>query len=89
MAHSGIDNIPTEGTWLLDKGERVLSPRQNRDLTQFLTKTNGGGRSQPVEVSINLSAVRDDDLLRMLSGRRSEIAGMVAAALSDSGITLG
>ncbi|MBV6534220.1 phage tail tape measure protein, partial [Ursidibacter maritimus] len=24
QAHSGIDNIPREGTWLLDKGERVV-----------------------------------------------------------------
>ncbi len=88
MAHSGIDNIPSEGTWLLDKGERVLSPRQNQDLTQFLsTKPQGG--SGPVEVSINLSAVRDEELLRMLSGRRGEIASMVAAALSDAGIKLG
>lgn len=89
MAHSGIDNIPNEGTWLLDKGERVLSPRQNRDLTQYLTQQSSGGRGQPVEVSINLSAVRDDELLRMLSGKRSEIAGMVASALADAGITLG
>lgn len=88
MAHSGIDNIPSEGTWLLDKGERVLSPRQNQDLTQFLS-SNAPGKSGPVEVSINLSAVRDDELLRMLSGRRGEIAGMVAAALADSGYKLG
>ena len=26
MAHNGIDNIPKEGTWLLDGGERVLNP---------------------------------------------------------------
>lgn len=25
MAHSGIDVVPTEGTWLLDKGERVYT----------------------------------------------------------------
>ncbi len=25
MAHSGIDAVPTEGTWLLDKGERVYT----------------------------------------------------------------
>lgn len=36
IAHSGIDNIPKEGTWLLDGGERVLNPQQNRDLTQYL-----------------------------------------------------
>lgn len=36
MAHNGIDNIPKEGTWLLDGGERVLNPKQNRDLTSYL-----------------------------------------------------
>lgn len=25
MAHDGIDSVPREGTWLLDKGERVLT----------------------------------------------------------------
>jgi len=43
MAHSGLDYIPNEGTWLLDKGERVLSPGQNSDLTRFLAATNNSG----------------------------------------------
>ena len=38
MAHDGIDNIPKEGTWLLDKGERVLSPRQNADFTRAMNE---------------------------------------------------
>lgn len=37
MAHDGIDNIPREGTWLLDGGERVLNPQQNKDLTNYLS----------------------------------------------------
>lgn len=41
MAHDGISNVPREGTWLLDKGERVLSPQQNSDFTSFMR--NGGG----------------------------------------------
>ncbi|MEG8265806.1 hypothetical protein MKS78_18705 [Acinetobacter baumannii] len=36
MAHNGIDNVPAEGTWLLDGGERVLNPNQNKDLTNYL-----------------------------------------------------
>ncbi|SHK68272.1 hypothetical protein [Halomonas caseinilytica] len=28
MAHDGIDRVPQEGTWLLDKGERVLTAEQ-------------------------------------------------------------
>lgn len=40
MAHDGIDNIPKEGTWLLDKGERVVDSRTNGDLKDFIA--NGG-----------------------------------------------
>lgn len=36
IAHGGLDYVPKEQTYLLDRGERVLSPRQNRDLTAFL-----------------------------------------------------
>ena len=49
MAHSGIDNIPQEGTWLLDKGERVLSPRQNKDLTSYLDGKNSQLGSQATQ----------------------------------------
>ncbi|MCG9492680.1 hypothetical protein MCL36_09075 [Acinetobacter pittii] len=53
MAHDGIANVPKEGTWLLDGGERVLNPQQNKDFTNFISKQNpqrGGG----VNVNINV-----------------------------------
>ncbi|WP_144372631.1 tape measure protein [Vogesella urethralis] len=43
MAHDGIDSIPREGTWLLDRGERVVDARTNADLKQYLQQRNGGG----------------------------------------------
>jgi len=52
MAHNGIDNIPKEGTWLLDGGERVLNPQQNKDLTNYLSKGSGGGN---VEVNVQVT----------------------------------
>lgn len=39
MAHDGIDNIPKEGTWLLQKGERVVDGRTNGDLKRFLSQS--------------------------------------------------
>ena len=42
IAHEGLDNIPERGTWLLDRGERVLSARQNEDLKQFLNQKQSG-----------------------------------------------
>ncbi|EPM43808.1 lambda family phage tail tape measure protein, partial [Pseudomonas syringae pv. actinidiae ICMP 19073] len=54
MAHNGLDNIPKEGTWLLDGGERVLNPNQNRDLTKYLADKSGtgGGGSTPISISV-------------------------------------
>ncbi|ATA23539.1 hypothetical protein BIY26_09520 [Brenneria goodwinii] len=53
MAHDGIDNVPREGTWLLDRGERVVDARTNADLKGYLSSkltsagdsatTNNGG----------------------------------------------
>lgn len=36
--HGGTDYVPKEASYLLDKGERVLSPRQNGDLTRYLNQ---------------------------------------------------
>lgn len=43
QAHGGASYIPEESTYLLSKGERVLSPRQNEDLTSFMEGGRGGG----------------------------------------------
>ncbi|MDC5602470.1 hypothetical protein OFM92_05915 [Acinetobacter baumannii] len=34
--HGGQTNVPAEASYILDKGERVLSRRQNQDLTTYL-----------------------------------------------------
>ncbi|MGQ0956343.1 transglycosylase SLT domain-containing protein [Acinetobacter baumannii] len=47
MAHNGIDNIPREGTWLLDGGERVLNPQQNKDLTNYLNNRQNWSSDGP------------------------------------------
>lgn len=48
MAHDGIDSVPQEGTWLLDKGERVLTSPQADNLDAFLAKQAAGGGSGTV-----------------------------------------
>ena len=57
MAHDGIDNIPKEGTWLLDGGERVLNPQQNKDLTNYLANQGSGGGDVNIQVNISDSGV--------------------------------
>ena len=53
MAHDGIDSIPKEGTWLLDKGERVVDSRTNADLKQYLNNQNQSGPAANWQVIIN------------------------------------
>lgn len=40
QAHNGIANVPREGTWFLDKDERVVKPDDNRKLSRFLDNTD-------------------------------------------------
>lgn len=52
IAHGGLTNVPSESTYLLDKGERVLSPNQNRDLTDFLNGNGGGGGGRTLKLEV-------------------------------------
>lgn len=79
MAHDGIDSIPREGTWLLDGGERVLNPNQNRDLTQYLRNANdagagvglGGGITINAPVTVQAQPGMSDEAAR----RQGEVMG--------------
>ena len=65
MAHDGIDNIPKEGTWLLDKGERVVDSRTNADLKGMIAnQKNGGGDvyyTQTIHIASDGSATSESD----------------------------
>lgn len=57
MAHDGIDNVPKEGTWLLDRGERVVDSRTNEDLKNYLKNQNSSnsksGTSNSTQIVID------------------------------------
>ena len=50
QAHDGIDYVPKEGTWILDKGERVVRPSDNRKLTDFLDNPNKNNPAPTVNI---------------------------------------
>lgn len=57
MAHDGIDSVPREGTWLLQKGERVTTASTSAKLDKTLDEVNKGSRggqqsdgAQPVTI---------------------------------------
>lgn len=72
IAHGGLDYVPNEATYLLNKGERVLSPNQNQDLTSFLDGSGGGGVNIDSLV-INVSAANAASFLKMTPAEWREV----------------
>jgi hypothetical protein len=75
--HGGLDYVPAESTYLLAQGERVISPKQNEDLTSFLSDEGTSGNSQTKTVIENLNVdftvgsldgLTEDDLLEFTAG---------------------
>lgn len=62
MAHDGIDSIPSEGTWLLDKGERVVDRRTNADLKEFLAEGGSGGGKGDVIINNTITVQGGDGM---------------------------
>ena len=56
QAHDGLANVPKEGTYILDAGERVVKPRDNQKLTKFLDRedrASDGGKDRGVNLTVN------------------------------------
>ena len=78
QAHDGLDYVPKEGTWMLDEGERVVKPADNRKLTNFLNSkpTQASAPQAPViNMTIENHAgvpvshrVDDDGRIRVIVG---------------------
>lgn len=70
--HGGMDFIPKETTYMLDKGERVLSPNQNADLTSFLRGSKKDGDNVTVNVMMNgraLNSIIEDVIVERSSSQ--------------------
>ena len=91
QAHAGIDNIPREGTWLLDRGERVVDSRTNQDLKQYLQRMNGqggGGRSMQITYAPRIqveaqSGATEEDGRRLARGMDNELRARFARWAQD------
>jgi hypothetical protein len=81
-AHGGLDYVPKESTYLLDKGERVLSPNQNKDLSEFME--DGGGSINVGEIVVQVAVADAEGLKAMsVSDWREVVAGRVIPALDS------
>ncbi len=86
MAHDGIDNVPREGTWLLDKGERVVDSRTNQDLKQALNNGNvGGGSNIVINYSPTLAPNTPEEFAQQLQEHSDHLYNLLSEAKADRG----
>ncbi len=79
MAHSGLDKVPETGTWLLEKGERVVTSNTSAKLDatlENLRNQNAGNSSGDVYSSINVTINKDGE-----TESESEVGGIAFANL--------
>ena len=56
QAHNGLDYVPKEGTYLLDEGERVIKPTENKKLGNFLDKAEGKGIAPNITTNVTIAS---------------------------------
>lgn len=54
QAHDGIASVPREGTWVLDKNERVVKADDNKKLSRFLDNSEGSKPNVNVNVTVSM-----------------------------------
>ncbi|QQC84624.1 tape measure protein [Acinetobacter bereziniae] len=79
--HGGESYVPKEASYYLDKGERVLSPRQNKDLTNYLSNQSKGG-SATGNVQISQSIVFTDTGAKVDTQGQKQVAQSLNLAMN-------
>lgn len=93
MAHDGISEVPTEGTWLLNKGERVYTNDSAKKIDQMFnrvmmpnpisslapkSRSGGGDNNQTVNnTNININVASDGSTTSDAEGQWGMIASKV------------
>lgn len=84
MAHDGIDSVPREGTWLLDKGERVYTQDQAAKIDQMSMAIQRMSE-KPTSINFTFERSSDEEVRDALRRNSSLITSMVRKALYDEG----
>ncbi|MGS6174414.1 phage tail tape measure protein [Enterobacter hormaechei] len=75
MAHDGIDSVPETGTWLLQKGERVVTSQTSAKLDETLDRVNQqsthGANFSPV-IKMNVNGDPSDTQIAMMKQATAE-----------------
>ncbi len=91
VAHDGIDTVPQDGTWLLQKGERVVDKRTNADLKRALysgdikDQKQGGVNLQQQNTIVVRNSAEADSLEEVLPQLVEMTKQAVAEDFNDRG----
>ena len=87
MAHDGITTIPNQGTWLLDKGERVVDSETNADLKQFLQDNANVGGKPGLNMTVNINNSDEEGVMKALPKLRETVIEAWIGDYSSGGQT--
>ena len=73
QAHDGLTDVPTTGSYVLQRGERVIKKDQNSDLTKALSNGMGGGSSVNLTVNFMADAGSERPSITQEQGANGEI----------------
>ncbi|GGZ83320.1 hypothetical protein GCM10007161_13530 [Ignatzschineria indica] len=85
MAHSGLDKVPETGTWLLEKGERVVTANTSAKLDATLESLRGGLATK-VSTPITVNIVNNSPA-EVETRQRSDENGMPILDVIINGVT--
>lgn len=71
MAHDGIDSVPETGTWLLQKGERVVTSGTSAKLDATLDRVgrqSTGGQAPNINIPLEIHGDPDQRTLMLIEG---------------------
>lgn len=82
QAHSGLDYVPREGSYILDKGEMVLDKGTSAAVRN--AAGGGGGGAVYVSVPINIRALDAKGVQAVIRNNRGLFASMTRTAVNDA-----
>tara|TARA_Y100000310_G_scaffold345868_1_gene472061 strand:+ start:26380 stop:29346 length:2967 start_codon:yes stop_codon:yes gene_type:complete len=96
IAHGGLDYVPNESTYVLQRGERVLSPKQNIEISQMARRYNAGTAAANDSVSrgvtlnitnqINVKGSANEQNAQLIGQDIArEVVGVVVANIQSNG----
>lgn len=86
IAHGGMGYIPEESTYLLQKGEGVLSPKQNYEVQKMAQDFNGGKSSaNPVVVNVYEDTSRAGQVIESQGANGEQMIDVFVANIREGG----